>query len=548
MATPKHPSAHDKGSGRKTSSPQGYQLEKSSSQQSSRQNITQSLKQNPQHSPSQNLSQPPLQKSPIDKSSCEKAPSDPVTCKPLSTSDAIHPNPDIAQRLKHIYRLNRKDIELRIEDSPYNVLLERLGNPHLSTPPIIHIAGTNGKGSTIAFLRSILAEAGYKTHAYTSPHLLTFNERIVLRNQNISDDQLLHALDHVNRINGDNPVTFFEYTTALAFYLFAKHKSEADFVLLETGMGGRLDCSNIIEAPLCTAITKIGYDHTEFLGDTIEKIAYEKACIMKQDSPCIIAPQEFHTQTTAIFTHYAATKNAPLIFAKSASPNIHLGLFGKHQYENAGTAIAIIKEMKKQGIQITDLDTANGLQNAIWKGRLEKIEQGKLYQQLHALLHNFPMPPNISTANSSTTDISNTDTAMPEVPLCNPPHFSLYMDGGHNISGGKALAQTLQQWKRDAPDTHVTLLLGMGENKNANAFLDCLAPHIDGIILMDVNGGMNPQSAAALYNKLAPHYQDMSSMWNNSENPLISQPSSQKETQEDHIFLLCGSLFLYNLL
>jgi dihydrofolate synthase/folylpolyglutamate synthase len=184
------------------------------------------------------------------------------------TLDCGHSNDIIQKRLEAIYDLHTKKMDFRLDKGPYIDLLAALGNPHLHLPPVIHVAGTNGKGSTIAFLKSIYEAAGLSVHVYTSPHLIQFNERIVLGGAQITDDQLLHYFDLIDKANDGASITFFEYTTALAFKAFADNP--ADICLLETGLGGRLDCTNVIQNPLATLITPIGYDHTEWLGHDIK--------------------------------------------------------------------------------------------------------------------------------------------------------------------------------------------------------------------------------------------------------------------------------------
>ena len=200
----------------------------------------------------------------------------------MYASDLRHPSPSLGKKLEHIYTLGRKTINPGFR-APYLELLERFGNPHKNLPPVIHVAGTNGKGSIVATLRSALESAGYKIHAYTSPHLIQFNERIVLAGENISDDFLESLVDEALRYNGDNDITFFELTTALAFAAFAR--TPADILLLEVGLGGRLDCTNIIDKPLVSIIGSVSYDHMEFLGDSLHKIAAEKAASLNQASP-----------------------------------------------------------------------------------------------------------------------------------------------------------------------------------------------------------------------------------------------------------------------
>jgi dihydrofolate synthase/folylpolyglutamate synthase len=183
------------------------------------------------------------------------------------TTDCNHPNADVQKRLEAIYNLHSKKTVFRLDEGSYIDLLEKIGNPHLHCPPTIHVAGTNGKGSTIAFLKSLYEAEGETVHAYNSPHLLTFNERVTLAGDHIDDDRLIKYLDLIETTNDGAPLTFFEYTTALAFKAFAEHP--ADILLLETGLGGRLDCTNVITNPIATIITPIGYDHMDFLGSDI---------------------------------------------------------------------------------------------------------------------------------------------------------------------------------------------------------------------------------------------------------------------------------------
>jgi len=207
------------------------------------------------------------------------------------TLDCNHPNTKVKKRLEAIYNLNPAKSIFRLDEGPYIDLLEKLGNPHLQCPPTIHVAGTNGKGSTIAFLKSLYEAEGKIVHAYNSPHLLTFNERITVAGKHIDDDTLIKYLDKIETANEGAPLTFFEYTTALAFSVFADYP--ADILLLETGLGGRLDCTNVVRAPIATIITPIGYDHMDWLGTDINAIAGEKAGIMKPNAPCFIATQNY---------------------------------------------------------------------------------------------------------------------------------------------------------------------------------------------------------------------------------------------------------------
>jgi len=371
-------------------------------------------------------------------------------------TDARHPNASLEEKLRYIFTLRGDGaaIDLTIRQ-PYLDLLAALGNPHTNLPPILHVAGTNGKGSTIAIMRAILEAAGQRVHTYTSPHLLTFNERIVLGGMPIDDAELHERLDHVLEHAKGKNLTFFEITTALAFEAFAAH--EADFLLLETGMGGRLDCTNVITKPLASIITHIGFDHTEFLGETIPEIASEKAGIIKRETPCIISRQT-HTDTYSVFEKAAADKSAPLYRAgekwSCAANDDHLifewrgeplslplpALGGIHQIDNAGAAIAACLIALPD---LSDAHIASGLQNAEWPARLEQITTGGLFDTL-------------------------------------PQGTEIWYDGGHNEDAARALAQQAQKWQNTG-DKPLILVLGMMQNKDAPAYVRHLAPYLSHI-------------------------------------------------------------------
>src|SRR5262249_40344752 len=189
--------------------------------------------------------------------------------------------------LERLTRLHPKIIDLSLERTLR--LLGRLGRPEARLPPVVHVAGTNGKGSLIAYLRSMLAAAGYRVHVYTSPHLVRSHERIELAGRPIEEERLLALLEECERANGDAPITFFEITTCAALLEFAR--TPADILLLETGLGGRLDSTNVVEQPLLTVLMPISFDHMQHLGDTLARIAFEKAGILKRGRPAVVAPQ-----------------------------------------------------------------------------------------------------------------------------------------------------------------------------------------------------------------------------------------------------------------
>jgi dihydrofolate synthase/folylpolyglutamate synthase len=336
-------------------------------------------------------------------------------------------------------------------------LMDDLSNPHLNIPPVFHIAGTNGKGSSLAFLKAMLNENHLSCHVMTSPHLVEFRERFVVADQMISNEELVRAMEHILSVNQSKPATFFELITAVGFYLFAN--SRADFTLLETGMGGRLDATNIVPKPIVTMISMISMDHTQHLGNSIEKIAFEKAGIMKQDAPCVIGEQTKYALANGVqdvFLERARELNVPLfrhdiewkyditdtgfdvIFGdqiiKCPTPN----LIGKHQYANAALAVMSYVVGGQSNIQ----NAVNSLRHANWNARLQKLGGG-----LSVL-------------------ISNDD--------------ELWLDGGHNDSAGVILAEQIKTWNTiDYKKTY--LILGMLNTKNPQEFFAPLLGVFDGV-------------------------------------------------------------------
>ncbi len=357
------------------------------------------------------------------------------------TLDSNHPNSEIQAKLEAIYSLHTKKMDFRLDKGPYRDLLTAIGNPHLHLPPAIHVAGTNGKGSTIVFLKSLCEAAGMSVHAYTSPHLLKFNERITLNGAHISDAVLNHYLDMIETTNAGAPLTFFEYTTALAFKAFADHP--ADICLLETGLGGRLDCTNVIEKPMATVITSIGHDHMDWLGHDITDIAREKAGIMKAGSPCFIAPQDYDVMH--VFEKKAKDVGCDLHAVKRLDDLTDLGLAGEHQKDNASVAL---KTLETLGHVINRA----ALAVAKWPARMEKISDS------------------------------------PEI----------WFDCGHNQEGAEAIAKQLKQWRTKDPDRHIHLVLALARDKDPNDFLAPLWPYIDHVTCVDLLNARNPQSAEEL--------------------------------------------------
>ncbi|HJD61213.1 MAG TPA: bifunctional folylpolyglutamate synthase/dihydrofolate synthase [Rickettsia endosymbiont of Columbicola hoogstraali] len=325
-----------------------------------------------------------------------------------------------------------------------NSLLKALGNPHLKLPPVIHIAGTNGKGSSSAVLKSIFTQAGYKVHCYTSPHLLEFNERIVVAGEKISDNELWQVCEHVRVVSEKFNIepSFFEGTTAAAFLTFANNK--ADILILETGLGGRFDATNVIDQPLITLITPISYDHMHVLGSTLQLIAFEKAGIMKQGVPCVISVQvpEVHEILFAKAENLAVptfcyeydfgiqkTDNRFIYSSRNFTHEFPTpSLVGDHQLINAASVIALISLINKQ-FNINNEAIAKGLQNTVWSARIEKINPQK-YSRLIG------------------------------------DNVQIWVDGAHNNSG----AQALTAWIRDNLKSPIYLILGMTKNRNIEEF------------------------------------------------------------------------------
>jgi len=323
-------------------------------------------------------------------------------------------------------------------------LLADLGHPERRLPPIVHVAGTNGKGSTCAFLRAIGETAGWRVHVFTSPHLVRFNERIRLAGALVSDAALLDALAAVERVNAGAPITVFEVVTAVAFKLFAE--VPGDLLVLEVGLGGRGDATNVIEHPAACAITSISFDHREMLGDTIAAIAGEKAGILKPGVPCATGAQP--PEALAVIADRAAALGLPLLARDrdwSVAPVSgglrfedrhgvlelpHPGLRGIHQYDNAGIAIAALRAA---GLGAPESAFA-GIARAEWPARLQRLA-GRLAGIL-------------------------------------PPGWELWLDGGHNPGAGEALAAFLPSWS----DRALHLVVGMKQSKDPTGFLAPLLP------------------------------------------------------------------------
>ncbi|MGZ5934917.1 MAG: bifunctional folylpolyglutamate synthase/dihydrofolate synthase, partial [Rhizomicrobium sp.] len=344
--------------------------------------------------------------------------------------------------LARLLALHPKRIDLSL-DRMWRILAS-LGHPERKLPPVIHVAGTNGKGSTVAFMRAMLEATGKRVHVYTSPNLVRINERYRVAGKLVSDDALADALARCERANGNEPITVFEIETAAGFLLFAENA--ADVTLLEVGLGGRLDATNVVDHPLVSVITPVSIDHIEFLGDTLEKITAEKAAIMKRGVPAVIGRQA--EGPLAVITRRADDVGAPLhtlgqewMIGEEHGRLVYQDddglldlpapkLFGRHQFDNAGTAIAALRV---SGLNLPASAFEEGVVRADWPARMQRLSSGKL----------------ISLA---------------------PPGSELWLDGSHNADGGRAAAAALADLEERVPRPLV-MIVGMLATKDSAAFL-----------------------------------------------------------------------------
>ena len=403
--------------------------------------------------------------------------------------------------LERLMRLHPKVIDLKL-DRVYR-LLELLDNPQDRLPPVVHVAGTNGKGSTIAYLRAILEDAGNKVHVYTSPHLVRFHERIRLAGKLIDEATLVALLEECEAVNGPEPITFFEITTVAAFLAFTRTK--ADVVLLETGLGGRLDATNVVEHPAACCITGISMDHMQYLGETIEEIAFEKAGILKPGVPTVFGTQE--PRAAAVLAKRASEVRAIVYRAglewhweRNGDELVYNGetysqpvLPGRHQYENAAVALAVTSLLERvvPDLDITAATRRAGLRKAEWPARLQRLSRGPLVEAL-------------------------------------PPGAELWLDGGHNEGAGQVIAQQLDDW---SGKTHI--IYGMLNTKAADAFLKPLAPRAASLQAIAIPGEPNTFSAEEAASKAPGAVARRSVM-----DAVQSLPRDTKRV------LICGSLYL----
>jgi len=363
----------------------------------------------------------------------------------------------VEQALAALTALHPKKIDLGL--GRILRVLKALGNPQLKLPPTVHIAGTNGKGSTVAYLRAFAESAGLKAHVYTSPHLVHFRERIVVGSNEISDDALVDVLSRVRAANNGQPLSFFEATTAAMFLAFSE--SPADIALIEVGLGGRFDATNVI-TPACCAITPIDYDHAEFLGRDISGVAREKAGIMKAHAPVIIGPQmdivravldaqANKARSDAKFWNedFRAYRQHGRLVYEDDNQLLDLplpALIGEHQIMNAGTAIAVARQM-----QIPEKAIEKGLGTVSWPARMQNISSGVL------------------------ADIVAEDGG------------ELWLDGGHNPHAARAVANVMADLEAQTPRPLI-LITGILANKDIGGFLDAYEGLASAVIGVSIPG------------------------------------------------------------
>ncbi len=410
--------------------------------------------------------------------------------------------------LDRLTKLHPKLIDLGLERTIQ--LSKRCGAPHLHLPPVIHIAGTNGKGSVSAFLRSMAEAAGMSCHVYNSPHLCRFNERIRLNGKLISDDELIDVLSEVESVNGSDPITFFESTTVAAFMAFSRRP--ADLLILETGLGGIFDSTNIVPDTACTIITPIAFDHEQFLGSDIATIARQKAGIMRTGRPSVWARQqpEVYTQlqqqarqlcvyvrTEGEDFHVTATASGGLSLEvgsdKITTPA--LSLYGHHQTQNAALALM---GLKASGL-VTDLAAAaDGASQADWPARVQKLKDGHLTQLAGR---------------------------------------TVWLDGAHNVHGAMALVASLSS----IYPSKWTIIFGALNTRPADEFLSIIKPVTDRIYCLTIPN----QPAALKAGTLVRRARSLGLKADSADN--ISSACSaigRLGATDDQPVIICGSLYL----
>lgn len=406
--------------------------------------------------------------------------------------------------LERMMALHPKVIDLTLDRMIR--LLAALDHPERKLPPVIHIAGTNGKGSTQSMIRAGLEAAGKKVHAYTSPHLARFHERIRLAGTLITENALTAALDECYAANQGETITYFEITTVAALLAFSR--TTADYTLLEVGLGGRLDATNVVEDPELTIITPVSIDHQQFLGETLTEIAGEKAGIIKRRVPCIVGRQT--DEGLAVIEARAEKLGAPLFVygqhwhvAEEHGRLIYQderglldlplpALIGAHQVENAGMALAALRYL-----EVDDAACEAALVDATWPARLQRLQSGPLVDQAKGA--------------------------------------ELWLDGGHNTAAGIALAEALG--RLSSKPTH--MICGMLNTKDVSGYLHPMASVAKSLVAVEIPGELNTLPATTTKNAAQSVGLEASSA--NSVSEALAYILAQDEKAR---VLICGSLYL----
>lgn len=417
----------------------------------------------------------------------------------------------VAAALARIGRQHSKTIDLSLDRIAAR--LKALNQPERRLPPVFHVAGTNGKGSTIAFLRAFLEAAGYRCHIFTSPHLIRVNESIRLAGRLIPDDQLLALLDEVEAAGGE-PVTGFEALTAAAFLAFSRARADAS--LVEVGLGGRTDATNLIPQPLVTAVTRISYDHQRFLGDSLAAIAEEKAGIFKPGRPAVVADQPDAAVRERLIAAAHAV-GAPLLLHdrdwrvtpeedgfRYQGPgwvfDLPLpGLVGRHQIMNAGTALAMIEAAGR--FEVDRDSVRSGLSQVAWPGRLQRLGGGRLADLL-------------------------------------PDGCELWVDGAHNDSGGEALGRQAALWRTTGAT--LDLIFGVRADKDPSAILAPLAPNVARLRAVEIPG----DSSSLPSTETARHARALGIADVETAESITGAIESLVDSRVPQRILICGSLYL----
>ena len=419
--------------------------------------------------------------------------------------------------LERLLALHPKKIDLALDRILR--LLQALGNPQDKLPPVIHVAGTNGKGSACAFTRAMLEAQGLRVHMHTSPHLVRFHERIRLAGELIGEEELSDLLEEVEVVNDGAPITFFEITGAAMFLAFARHP--ADAVVLEVGLGGTYDATNVVRHPAMTVIQPVGLDHLEFLGPDLAGIAREKAGIIKKGSPLVVGPQD-EVALDAILSRADWLGVSTFVFGQDFAARQEHGrmvyedgdglldlplpkLIGRHQIDNAGVAIAALRHARRDwGI---DAAVERGLSTVEWPARLQRLHHGPLI-----------------------------DAA--------PREAEIWLDGGHNPHCAAAVSRAIADLE-ERGERPLYLICGMLRTKDAEGFLSAFRGLARHVVTVEIPGEAASLGAGALYD-IARHAGLDAAPGEDLEDAML-QITARAQMDRGEVsprILICGSLYL----